>query len=88
MITDLFINFFVLAMSVLFSWTKVVTKIPNIIGYDIDSALSNAMGQFTIIGRSFWFLKDLVLGFIAIMGYYLLKMTLKFFLGHRAPGTH
>lgn len=85
MIVIFLINVIVAILSVIFGWLPDVTKLPTIVGYDIDSALVTGMGQINTIMKSVWVLQYLIGGFLAIMGYHLIKIVLKFILGSRAP---
>jgi hypothetical protein len=85
MIIVFFINVIVVVLSVVFGWLPDVHTLPQIMGYDIDTALVNGMGQINTIMASVWVLKYLVGGFLFIMGYHLIKMVLKFILGSRSP---
>lgn len=65
-----------------------VSSLPTIGGYDLDSALSNGMGYFNTYANAVWPIRDVMIAFTVLLGYYLIKALLKFFLGHRAPGSH
>jgi hypothetical protein len=75
-------------LTILFGWLPQITTLPPIGGYDIDTALVNGVGFFYTYANAVWPVEVAFQGFLFLMGYYLLKMLLKFFLGHRAPGTH
>jgi hypothetical protein len=85
-ITNLFINLVVLILGAVFSWLPEVKTLPTIGGFDIDGALVTGMGQVHTFFSTFWVLQYMFYGFLALMGYYALKMAVTFFLGHRAPG--
>jgi hypothetical protein len=85
MIIILFFNLIVAILSIIFGWLPDVLTLPTINGYDIDSAFANGMGQLNTIMASVWVLQYLFGGFLAIMGYHLIKMVLKFILGGRSP---
>ena len=87
MITNLAISFVVLVLGSIFSWLPQVTSLPTIAGYDIDTALVTGMGQVNVFFQAFWPLAYMFYGFLAIMGYFALKLVVKFFFGSRAP-TH
>lgn len=86
MITDLFINFVVLIITAIFSWAPIVTALPTIYGFNIDGAFVTGMGEVNVFLQSFWPELIMFQGFLFLLGYYAIKMVLKFFLGHRAPG--
>lgn len=85
MIINLLLNLIIATIGVLFSWLPTVSTLPLIGGYDIDGVLSTGMTQFNTIAVSFWSLLIVFQGFLYLMGYYILKLTLRFFLGHRTP---
>jgi hypothetical protein len=85
MIIVFLINVIVAILSIIFGWLPDVLTLPNINGYDIDTAFANGMGQLNTIMSSVWVLQYLFGGFLFIMGYHLIKMVLKFILGSRSP---
>ena len=85
MIINLFLNLIVLIIGVILSWLPTVTTLPLINGYDIDTAFVTGMSQLNSLFTTFWALSIMFQGFLFIMAYYILKLTLKFFLGHRSP---
>jgi hypothetical protein len=85
MIVNFILNLLVGILNILFGWLPTITTLPTIIGFDIDSALVTGMGQLNTVITSVWVLGYLMQGFLFIMGYYIIKMTLRFFLGSRAP---
>lgn len=88
MIIILFINLISLILGGIFSWLPIVTALPTVFGYDIDGGLSLGMGYTQTFMTTFWPLEVMFQGFLLLMGYYGVKMIVKFFLGHRAPGHH
>jgi len=87
MIINLILNVVVLILGAIFSWLPQVTVLPNIVGYDIDTALNNGIGQMYVFFNAFWPLEIMFQGFLFLLGYYAIKMVLKFFLGSRAPAS-
>ena len=85
MITTLILNIIVMVVGVFFFWLPQITVLPTIGGYDIDTALVNGVGQMNTVLVAFWPIKHFMIGFGVLLGYFIIKMTLKFFLGHRAP---
>jgi hypothetical protein len=85
MIIILILNVIVLIVGVIFSWLPLVDTLPTIFGYDIDNALVVGMGYTNVFFETFWPLAILFQGFLILMFYYMIKMTLRPFLGHRAP---
>lgn len=87
MIINLLINLVVLLIGAIFSWLPQVTTLPTIGGYDIDTALVTGIGYFHKFAETFWPLQYMFNAFLFLMAYYLLKIGITFFLGHRAPGS-
>lgn len=85
MIINFILNIVVLILNVIFGWLPEVTTLPTVIGYDIDGALVSGVGQLRFFFISFWAIGYMFGGFIVLIGYYITKMTLKLFLGARAP---
>lgn len=88
MIINFLLNIIVLVVGAIFAWLPDVTVLPTIGGYDIDSAFVTGIGSFNTFTQTFWPLKIVFTGFLFLMGYYAIKIGVKFFLGHRAPGVH
>ncbi len=88
MIFQTLINMFVILVGAILSWLPVVTKLPSINGFDIDTSLTQGMALFYDVKVNIWPFGLVFAGFIVLMGYYSTKMLLRFFLGHRAPGLH
>lgn len=85
MIVMLILNVLVLILGAVFSWLPQVTTLPSIVGFDIDTALVTGVGQMHAFFVSFWPVYIMFQGFLVLMGYYALKLAIRFFLGHRAP---
>lgn len=75
-------------LNILLSWLPTISTLPEVFGYDIDSQLVSGMGMFNTFAGAFWPVSIVFSGFLFLAGYYFIKMVLKFFLGHRAPGLH
>ena len=88
MISQALIQLGIIILSILFSWTGVVDSLPSIGGYNLDSALVGGVAMFQTYADSVWPIRDVFIGFGFMLTYYTIKMILKFFLGHRAPGRH
>ena len=84
MIITLLINLIVIILGTIFSWLPVVTTLPNIAGYDIDSALVSGVGQLYNFMNTFWPIKIMFQGFLFLLLYYISKFILRFFIGHRS----
>lgn len=88
MIFNFLINLVVLFIGAIFSRLPTVYTLPTIGGYNIDGALVTGMGAFHTFITAFWPIQDMFYGFLALLTYYAIKMLVKAFLGHRAPGIH
>lgn len=88
MIIAFLFNLIVLIIGAVFSILPQITTLPTIGGFDIDSALVSGMGELNAFMATFWFLKDLFIGFLVLMAYFSLKLIIRFLVGHRAPGSH
>jgi len=86
MIIDFLLNFLLLIVGSVFSILPSVSTLPTIAGFDIDTFMVNGMGMLNTYFTTFWPVAIMFQGFLALMLYYILKMGLRFFLGHRAPG--
>jgi hypothetical protein len=75
-------------LTTIFSWLPTVTTLPTINGINVDTSLVEAVGMFHAYVTSIWVLGDLFEGVIFYVSYLAIKMALRFFLGHRAPGSH
>lgn len=88
MIIAFLFNLIVLIIGAVFSLLPAVDKLPEIGGVDIDTELVTGIGQLHAFMTAFWPLIYIFGGFLVILGYYGLKMGLRFLIGHRAPGHH
>lgn len=86
MITNILINLVVLILGAVFSWLPKVDKLPTIAGYDFDTPLASGIAQMHTWFVTFWPIQIMFEGFLVLMIYYGIKMTVRFVLGHRAPG--
>lgn len=85
MIINLFLNVVVLILGAVFSWLPQITTLPNIVDYDIDTALVTGVGQLKSFLQAMWPIGVMFQGFLAILFYFTIKIILRFFLGHRSP---
>lgn len=79
------LNVVVIALGGIFTWLPAVDTLPNIVGYNVDSALLQAMGYSNRIFEAFYPLAIMFQASLVLFGYYIIKMGLRFLLGHRAP---
>lgn len=82
------ILFITSVLNVTFSWLPKVETLPVIMGIDVDAQLVLGMNLINRLSELFWMMGDLLIAAKVMLGYYMIKMVLKFFLGHRAPGSH
>jgi hypothetical protein len=75
-------------LSAIFSFLPLVTTIPFIGGYDIDTALTNGVGQAYDFANAVWVIKDVLIGASFIWAYYALKILARLILGSRSVGSH
>lgn len=85
MLINILLNFLLILVGAIFSFLDPVTALPTIHGYDLDSMLATGIGQLNQIMLVFWPLQIMFWGFLFLMLYYILKMTLRLIIGHRSP---
>lgn len=85
MLINLLLNFMVMTVGAIFSWLPTVETLPTIGGYDVDAALVTGMGQVMTFFNTFWPLKIMFQGFLFLLGYYAIKIGIRFFFGARSP---
>jgi hypothetical protein len=85
MIWYYFILFFTSVLTAAFSWLPKVDALPHILGVDIDAQLSSGVGMLYAFSSAVWPIADVFEGLLVLLGYYGIKMIMRFFLGHRAP---
>jgi len=85
MIVAFLFNLIVLVIGSIFIILPQVTTLPTVGGLDIDAAMVTAIGQLKVYMTAFWPLQHFFTGFLFLLGYFALKMVVKFLLGHRAP---
>jgi hypothetical protein len=74
-------------LNVTFSWLPKVETLPIIMGVDVDAQLLAGMGLINRLSELFWMMGDLITAAKIMLGYYVIKMVLGFFLGSRSPGS-
>lgn len=79
------LNVIVLALGGIFVWLPEVKTLPEIVGYNVDGALVTGMGYFNRFAEVMWPLQIVMQGALFILAYYIIKIGLRFLLGHRAP---
>ncbi len=77
------LNLLVSLLNLVLGWLPTVTTLPQIAGVDVDSAMVTGMGEARTFFLTFWPFQIVLEGFLFLLGYYIIKMTLKLFLGSR-----
>ena len=85
MLIMLLLNVIVIAIGGIFVWLPEVRTLPMIAGYDIDSQLLLGMGYVNRFFETMWPLQIMWSGLLFLVAYYIIKMGVRFLLGHRAP---
>lgn len=85
MIISLLLNVVTLIVGSIFTLFPAVTKLPVMFGFDIDAAFVSGMGIVYRVYSVFWPLQIVLNGALFLLGYYLLKLGIRFLFGHRAP---
>ncbi len=88
MIIQILIAIVVLFITTIFSFFNIVTTLPTINGFDLDSALVTGVSQAYNFAHDVWPVTIVFQGWMFLLGYYGIKMLLKLFLGSRAPGNY
>lgn len=69
----------------MFFFLPVVNTLPNIAGYDIDTALVTGVGQAYQFAGVIWPIYDVLLGALVLWTFHALMLFVKLLIGHRAP---
>jgi len=84
MILQLLIAILLGTLEIIFSWLPSVETLP----FGIDSALTLAVSYFRGAIDTLPYLEIVWTCFLYLVGFEILMLLLKFFLGHRAPGNN
>lgn len=84
MIIQLFIAILLTLLSLIFGSLPTITTLPTVAGVNIDGYLVAGIGQFYSFAKAVWPLRDVMIGLVALLGYYAVRMVLRVFLGARA----
>lgn len=87
MIINFIISVIVNILASIFQWLPIVTTLPTINGFDLDTAVSTGIGSFNTFITTFWIFSTIFQGFLVLLGYYSLKVLVKVFLGARTPAS-
>lgn len=82
MILQIFLTILISAINILFFWLPSVTSLP----FGLDNILVMASGYFHGAMDTLPYLEVVWTCFLYLLGFELLLVILKFFLGSRAPG--
>ena len=72
-------------LTVILSFLPAVTTLPNIAGYDIDTALTTGVGQAYQFANVVWPIWDVLLGALFLWTFHLLMLFVRLLIGHRSP---
>lgn len=81
MITSLAIGLVVSFITMVFSFFPQVDVLPTILGVNLDTVIVGGIASVIRLGDVFWYITDVIQGFLFIAGYLALRMTLKFLAG-------
>jgi hypothetical protein len=81
MITIITLSFIVSLLTMVFSFFPQVDVLPTIAGVNLDTIIIGGIGNILRLADVFWYITNVIQGFIYIAGYLALKMTLKFLAG-------
>lgn len=81
MISALFLSLAVSTLTMIFSFFPQVEVLPTIANVDLDTVIVGGIGSLFRLADLFWYITNVVQGFIYIMGYYAFKFTFKFLAG-------
>lgn len=76
--------FFTYVLNAVFSFLPSVTTLPNVMGVNVDAALTAGVNGFYVLTASIWPLRDMFIAAMIWFGYLALKMMLRVLLGARA----
>ncbi len=88
MITNAFIIMLTILLNGIFEYLPTITKLPEILGVDIDGQLVYGVQLINSIIPAFWVIGDVFKGAFVLLLYYAGKMLLRLLLGNRAPAAH
>jgi hypothetical protein len=86
MAIQLLLQMFIGTLNVLFGWLPQITRLPEIGGFDIDTALVGGVQLLYRFLDSMWPIKIMFQGFLFLMSFYLIKIIGGLILGSRLPG--
>ncbi len=81
MISSILLGLTVSILTTIFSFFPHVDVLPTIAGVNLDTIIVGGVGSLKRMGEAFWYIGDVIQGFLYIAGYFVLKATLKFLSG-------
>lgn len=78
MITTLLLGELVAIITTIFSFFDPVTVLPTIANVNLDTIIIGGIGNVMALAHVFWYITDIIQGFLFISGYYVLKLTIRF----------
>ena len=88
MLVQVLVNSIIDFFNATVSWLEPVTALPTVFGFDLDGALTTGIGEMRTLFNTFWVFEIIFQGFLVLMGYYVIKMLMRLFLGNRLPASH
>lgn len=81
MISALILAEIVSVITTVFSFFPQVTVLPTIAGVNLDTVIVGGISNVVRLAHVFWYITDVIQGFLYIAGYFAIKATLKFIAG-------
>jgi hypothetical protein len=85
MIINFLVNVVLLTIGAVLGQLPEIKTLPTFMGFDIDGALVHGVGNMYSFLGAFWPILYLFNGFLAIIGYHISKIALRFLIGNRIP---
>ncbi len=76
MISTLILTELVSLITTIFSFFPQVDVLPTILGVNLDTVIVGGIADVLRLADVFWYITDVIQGFLFIMGYLVLKATL------------
>jgi hypothetical protein len=81
MISALLLSLTVSFITMIFSFFPQVDVLPTILGVNLDTVIVGGIASLMRLADVFWYIGDVIQGFLYICGYLAVKATLKFLSG-------
>lgn len=85
MITTILVNTAITIVNFLFAWWPNAEQLPTIFGLDLDETFTTAITTYNTFAEVIWPIHYVMLAFLFLMGYFVIKITFKLILGGRSP---